>query len=36
MKQRHSLDDGVGKIEDDVHRADNWDIHRIQPRGIGK
>ena len=32
MKYRHTLDDGVGKVQDDVQGAAIRNIHGIQPR----
>jgi hypothetical protein len=32
MKYRHTLDDGVSKVQDDVHGAAIQNIHGIQPR----
>src|SRR5437879_4066000 len=36
VKYRHALDDGVGKVQDDIHGAAMRDIHGIQPRRMGK
>ena len=32
VEYRHALDDGVGKVEDDIHGAAIGNIHGIQPR----
>src|SRR5258708_7553322 len=34
MKYRHTLDDEVGKVQDDVHGATIGNIHGIQPRRL--
>src|SRR6202008_3842229 len=36
MKDRHTHDDWVGKIQDDVHRAAIRNIHSVQPRWMGQ
>src|ERR1039457_1454744 len=32
MKYRHTFDNRVGEVQDDIHGAANRDIHSIQPR----
>jgi hypothetical protein len=35
MKQRHSTNNGIGKIHHEIHGSPHWDIYSVQPlRGI--
>jgi hypothetical protein len=34
MKYRHTLNDGVGKVQDDIDGATIRNVHGIQPRGV--
>src|SRR3954471_1926037 len=36
MENRHSFDDGVGEVHDDIDRAAEWNIDRVEPCRIGK
>src|SRR5579864_9291557 len=36
MKHRHTPDDWVGKVQNDVHEAAIGNIHSVQPRWIGQ
>src|ERR1700722_11388484 len=36
VEYRYSLDDRVGKVQDDVDGGGNRNVHRIQPGGIGE
>jgi hypothetical protein len=31
MKYRHTFDNGVGKVQDDIHGATKRNVHGIQP-----
>jgi hypothetical protein len=36
MKYGHALDDWVGEIQDDIHRATIWNIYGVEPRRMRK
>ena len=31
VKERHSADDGIGKVHHQIHVSLNWNVHSIQP-----